>query len=111
MSRYLRILCLAVLVSIVATGARAADEEFRDRRPEPGQAIGAAFINVVFLPLRLIVTTADALLGGFTGFMTGGNRQAAWDVWNLAGGDQIITPGMLSGRERFRFDSRDVPSP
>jgi len=111
MSRYLRSACLALILAVLASGARAADEEFRDRTPEPGAAIGAAFINVVFLPLRLVATVGDAFLGGFTGFMIGGDRRAAWDVWNLAGGDQIITPGMLTGRERFRFDSREVHNP
>lgn len=109
MSEHLRTVSLA-LVFALATGVAGATEEFRDRTPEPGQAIGAAFINVVFLPLRLVATAGNAFLGGFTGFMTGGDRRAAWDVWNLAGGDQIITPGMLSGRERFRFDSRERPA-
>ena len=111
MRKHVKVVSLALIFALTAGVAQGADEVFRAHRPEPGEAIGAAFINVVFLPFRLAATTAVAVLGGFTGFMTGGDRRAAWDVFNLAGGDQIITPGMLNGRERFRFDSREVQAP
>lgn len=84
-----------------------ADEQLRYHEPAPGAAIGAAFINVLAMPLRLVATTAIGGLGGFTGFMLGGDRQSAWDVWNLGGGDQIVTPEMLQGRQGYRFTSFD----
>jgi hypothetical protein len=84
-----------------------AEDQLRYHEPAPGAAVGAAFINVVQVPLRLVATTAVACLGGFTGFMLGGDRQSAWDVWNLGGGDQVITPEMLQRRQAYRFTSFD----
>lgn len=84
-----------------------ADDQLRYHEPAPGAAVGAAFINVIAVPLRLVATTLIAGLGGFTGFMLGGDRQSAWDVWNLGGGDQIVTPEMLQGRQGYRFTSFD----
>jgi hypothetical protein len=83
-----------------------ADEQLRYHEPAPGAAVGAAFINVLAVPFRLVATTGIAVLGGFTGFMLNGDRQSAWDVWNLGGGDQIVTPDMLQGRQGYRFGSR-----
>jgi hypothetical protein len=84
-----------------------AEDELRYHEPAPGAAVGAAFINVIQVPLRLVATTAVGLLGGFTGFMLDGDRQSAWDVWNLAGGDQVVTPEMLQRRQAYRFTSFD----
>lgn len=100
---------LTLVVSFVCVFAlRAhADEQLRYHEPAPGAAIGAAFINVLAMPLRMIATTFIAVGGGFTGFMLGGDRQSAWDVWNLGGGDQIVTPEMLQGRQGYRFTSYD----
>lgn len=95
------------LVCMFALRAHAEDEPLRYHEPAPGAAIGAAFINVVQLPLRLVATTFMGALGGFTGFMLGGDRQAAWDTWNLAGGDQLVTAEMLQGRESYKFTSFD----
>jgi hypothetical protein len=84
-----------------------ADDQLRYHEPAAGAAVGAACINVLALPLRLVATTGMAVLGGFTGFMLGGDRQSAWDVWDLGGGDQIVTPDMLTGRQGYRFTSFD----
>jgi len=87
-----------------ATWAQEA-EAFRDRQRAPGAALGAAFANLVFMPVRVSISVIGAELGGFTGFMTAGNRHAAEDVWALVDGHQILTPEVLQGKENFRFGS------
>ena len=84
-----------------------ADEPLRYHEPKPGAAIGAAFLNVIQVPARLVATSFFGVLGGFTGFMLGGDRQSAWDVWNIAGGDQVVTPDMLQRRQAYKFTSFD----
>jgi hypothetical protein len=59
--------------------------------------------NLAFIPLRLGITTVGAFLGGFTGFMTVGNYEAAKDVWGLFGGQNVLTPEIIQGKESLRF--------
>ena len=96
------------ILSLVATGAPAADDELtKTRHYHPGAALGAAALNLVYLPVRIPVTLVGGLLGGLTGFLTGGDRHAAEDVYGLTDGSQMITPKMLEGRERFRVSAYD----
>ncbi len=73
----------------------------------PGEAAGfsllAAVTNVVYFPVRLGLTAVTAELGGLTGWMVGGDQQAAQAVWNVTDGQAYITPAILEGREALRF--------
>jgi hypothetical protein len=71
--------------------------------PGAGASLAAALSNVVYFPLRFTITVATAEVGGFTGWMTGGDRAAAHAVWWSTEGQAYITPGVLEGRERLRF--------
>jgi hypothetical protein len=94
-----------ILLSLVATGALAADEELTEAHAptSPGTALGAAALNIVYLPIRMPITLMGGLLGGATGFLNGGDRHSAEAVYSLTDGSQVITPEMLEGREPFRF--------
>ncbi len=88
--------------SAAATAARA------DRTPEPGAAFGAAAANLVYVPVRFAVSVTGAILTGLTGWLTGGNRHAADDTWNLCRGQAFLTPDILEGREPLRFGPWDT---
>ncbi|MGD9763514.1 MAG: hypothetical protein AB7V27_07365 [Candidatus Binatia bacterium] len=107
-----RIAVAVALVLATASGARAADGDLDNglterHQPNPGTALGAAALNVVYVPVRLVVTLGGGFLGGLTGFLTGGDEHAASDVHGLVDGSQVITPKMLEGREQFRFSRYD----
>ena len=68
-----------------------------------GVSLAAALLNAVYFPARLVLTIVTAELGGYTGMMTGGDRQAAGAVWDATDGQGFITPAMLEGREPMRF--------
>ncbi len=102
--RTLQIAVIAVvLVVMLGSSARAGVEPVEVREPAPGAAIGAAFCNIVFAPLRFAVTVVNAELGGFTGLMTAGNVDAANDVWGLADGQNMLSPAIMQGKEQLRF--------
>jgi len=98
-----RLAVAAVMVGLLALPA-AADELF-PQEPErsPGAALAAAFGNIVFLPVRLGITSVGGVLGGFTGFMTAGNHEATEDVWDVFQGQNILTPEIVQGKEALRF--------
>ncbi|MCK6556663.1 hypothetical protein L6Q96_19115 [Candidatus Binatia bacterium] len=67
-----------------------------------GYSLGAAAVNVVYFPVRLAVTTLTAAAGGFTGFMIGGDPEAAAAIWDSTDGQAYITPEILDGSEPLR---------
>ena len=71
------------------------------RQPHPGSAALAAVGNVLFVPVRVTFTTVGAVLGGLTGWLTAGNRNAAEDIWHLPpfDGQTHLQPEMLYGEE------------
>ncbi len=108
-----RLLPALLIVSLLSGGAQAWDEGANAlspsdvRTPQPRAAITAALMNVLFLPVRIPVTVIGAHVAGLTGFLTGGNRHAADDVFGLVDGTQVVTPRMLEERRGFRFSSYD----
>jgi hypothetical protein len=106
---------IVILSSLLVSNVSAVEELTEHRKPAPGAALAAAALNVVFMPMRLAVTVLFAELGGLTGFLNGGDEQAANDVWNLVGGGNFITPGFIQGKEPMHLDSyhevRRIPPP
>lgn len=113
MTHWRRIAAIAVVITLLASGARATDEststEGRQREPNPRAALSAAALNLLYLPVRLPLTVLGAFVAGFTGFMTFGGRYAADDVFGLVDGTQVIDEHVLEGREPFCVGSIDCP--
>ena len=106
-----RLRCLTVIVVLsmaLSSQASALDDMSNvsnTRKPAPGAAMAAAALNILFMPMRLAVTVLFAELGGITGLMTGGDEQAANDVWNVVGGTNFLTPKFIEGKEPMDLDS------
>ncbi len=73
------------------------------RAPDAGASLLAALSNLVYFPLRFTITLVTAEVGGFTGWMTGGDEAAAEAVWHSTEGQPFIPPEVIEGRERLRF--------
>ena len=88
--------------------ARAPESEPDEDVYEPSAAAiaGAVAINIVYFPVRFLITLVAAELGGIEGVLSAGNEDAAETIWSLADGSQVITPAMLEGRERWTFSGR-----
>jgi hypothetical protein len=111
MRRIARTAAVGALVALLSTTslAQVPDEPPFEPPPpiSPRLALTAALINVVYLPLRVALTGVTAVVGGLTGFMTGGNQEASDAVFGLTNGPQVITPAMLDGRERWHLGEYD----
>ena len=69
---------------------------------ELGRSVAAPVLSVVYFPVKLCVGIAGALLGGISGWATGGNERAAEGIWRpTVGGSYFVTPAMLEGKEPF----------
>jgi len=85
----------------------------RDLAVESSMSVGAAAASIVYFPVKFAVGVVGALLGGFGGFVTGGNERTAEGVWRpLTGGTYFITPDVLEGQQPFLpFDGGPYTGP
>ncbi len=103
-----KLCCMLVLTMMLGLPAWAGAEQMNPSaslQPPPG--IGASFFaaltNVAYFPVRFAITLVTAEVGGFTGWMTGGNEPAAYAVWQSTEGQAYVQPEVLEGRQRLRF--------
>ena len=107
-----RVLALAVVLSW--TGAVWAmgpvydtDDDFAALEERPGTAVGMTFAamgaNLVYMPVRFAVTVVTAEVGGFLGWINGGDPQSAQALWNVTDGPGVVRPAMLEGRQPLWF--------
>ena len=89
---------LAVLsprVSFAQPPAPSMGEEF-------AKGVAAPALSLVYFPAKFIVGTFGALLGGVSGWATGGNERAAEGIWRpMVGGSYFVTPETLDGTKPF----------
>ena len=93
---------LAVLTGAMLCAGAAQAQEMQQvsyRQPHPGSSALAAVSNIIFMPVRVVVTAVGAELGGLTGWLTAGNTHAARDIWGLFDGQQYLQPDMMYGEE------------
>lgn len=111
MAHWRRIATALILTTLLASGARAADDELGPevRTPKPRQALTAAALNLFFLPVRIPLTVVGAMFAGMTGFLTFGGEHAADDVFGLVDGTQVIDEHVIEGREPFCIGRLDCP--
>src|ERR1700688_2074438 len=60
--------------------------------------------NIPYIPAKLLYATTGSLVGAGAWALTAGNTQVANTVWRSAlGGDYVLTPGMLAGKDPISF--------
>jgi hypothetical protein len=80
---------------------------------EFARGVAAPVLSVVYFPVKFGVGVAGAVLGGVSGFLTGGDDRAAEGIWHpMVGGTYFITPAVLEGDQPFvPFDYGPTPPP
>jgi hypothetical protein len=105
---------VAALVMMVALAApRAATAEAPEYTNDFGIGVGAVFIDLVYMPVKVVYATLGGLTGGFAFVLTGGRMDIASAVWRPSlGGTYVITPSMLRGDDPIYFSgSADSDTP
>jgi hypothetical protein len=98
---------VAAALALLLCSAAAAYEQPIQRTHNPRLVGTALLINIVYIPVRLMLTAAGAVLGGVTGLLTFGDLAAAESMWGLTDGSMVVTPEMLEGTEEFHFSAYD----
>lgn len=98
-----RLLVGFLLLAVLNPGISLAQQAQPSTGGELGRSVAAPLLSVVYFPLKLCVGIAGALLGGISGWATGGDERAAQGIWQpTIGGSKFITPAMLEGTEPFQ---------
>jgi hypothetical protein len=100
---------IAVMGLMLLQGASWADqlpqESQVQNRPlgmELAKGVVSPVLSVLYFPLKFSIGTVGAVLGGVSGWATGGNERAAEGIWRpLTGGTYFITPQIMDGERPF----------
>lgn len=105
MKKYLVVLAMGVMFfpgKIWAEEMQAQPEQRKPLATEFAKGVVSPILSVVYFPIKFSVGAAGAVLGGVSGWMTGGNIRAAEGIWRpTAGGTYFITPQVLDREHSF----------
>ena len=79
-----------------------------------GVGVGAGTLagNVFYIPAKLVYGILGGIAGGAGYALTGGNKQVADTIWRSSlGGDYVLTPDMISGKEPVHFSGPTSTAP
>jgi hypothetical protein len=94
----------AVVVGALAVPASAGAEEARQAGRDAGIGLATVVANIFYIPAKVGYAAVGGITGGLTYALTAGNLDAAQKVWVASGGgDYVLSPEQLQGRERIHF--------
>ncbi len=80
--------------------------------PGVGYGVGTAVVDVVYVPAKVVYAILGGIVGGGAYALTGGNEQTANTIWRSSlGGDYVVTPDMLAGKEPIHFSGPTDTAP
>ena len=105
MRKYLVLLAIGGLFFSRMSWAEEAQSQQMQSKPlasEFAKGVVSPVLSVVYFPVKFSVGVAGAILGGVSGWMTGGNIRAAEGIWRpTVGGTYFITPQVLDREHSF----------
>jgi hypothetical protein len=108
MKKYLMVVAMLSLLFFPGASWTAEVEQKQPLQPEPtlgsefARGVIAPVLSLFYFPLKLAVGVSGAVLGGVSGWATGGDERAAEGVWRpMTGGTYFITPQVLDGEWPF----------
>jgi hypothetical protein len=69
-----------------------------------GYGVGSAFSSVVYFPFKMAYAIGGGIVGATAYAVTAGNSQVANTIWRSSmGGDYVVTPEVLQGKDQLHF--------
>ncbi len=79
---------------------------------ELGLGMAAIASNIFYVPAKMLYATGGGIVGGLGWILTGGNLEAAQNIWSPSlGGTWILSPEMLNGRRPILFSGETYERP
>jgi hypothetical protein len=93
---------MLVLVSVLMVATPRA--EAGDYAKDAGIGTACVFINILYMPAKLVYATLGGLTGGLAYLLTGLNYEVADRVWAPSlGGNYVVTPAHLRNEQTLYF--------
>ena len=81
-------------------------EDYHSAGSEFGMGVASTVLSIFYTPVRLGVGVVGAALGGFEGWITGGDIRTARSMWRpTVEGDYFIRPDHLDRTEHYEFSN------
>jgi hypothetical protein len=81
-------------------------EDYHSAGSEWGMGVASTVLSIFYTPVRLAVGVVGAGLGGFEGWITGGDLRTARSMWRpTVEGDYFIRPDHLDRTEHYEFSN------
>jgi hypothetical protein len=69
-----------------------------------GYGAGTVAANLLYIPAKVLYGVLGGITGGGAYLLTGGNTQTSDTIWrSTLGGDYVITPDMIKGKQPVHF--------
>jgi hypothetical protein len=69
-----------------------------------GYGVGTLAADVFYVPAKFLYALSGGVVGGGAYVLTGGNTQTANTIWRSSlGGDYVVTPDMIAGKQPVHF--------
>lgn len=92
----------ALLLSLVAAVPRARAEG--SYAADAGIGTACVFVNLLYMPAKLVYATLGGMTGGFAYLLTGLNYDVADRIWAPSlGGNYVVTPAHLRNEQTLYF--------
>jgi hypothetical protein len=109
MQKRLVVAVLAVMLAM-APALRAEEEEKGGYLNDAGTGLACVFVNVLYMPAKLVYATLGGLTGGFAYLLTGFNFEVADRIWSPSlGGNYVVTPSHLRNEQTLYFSGEVQP--
>ena len=109
--RFRSLVLAVVMVGALALPAAALAEETKQAGRDAGIGLATVVANLFYMPAKVGYAAVGGLTGGLTYALTGGNLDAAEKVWVASGGgDYVLSPEHLQGREKIQFSGTKNPT-
>jgi|ERR1051326_4359102 len=90
------------LVSMLAAAVPPA--EAGDYASDAGMGVACVFVNLLYMPAKVVYATLGGLTGGVAYLLTGLNYDVADKVWAPSlGGNYVVTPAHLRNEQTLYF--------
>jgi hypothetical protein len=71
---------------------------------DAGIGVACVFVNLLYMPAKLVYATLGGITGGFAYLLTGLNSEVADKVWTPSlGGNYVVTPAHLRNEQTLYF--------
>jgi len=100
---------MLVLVSVLMVAVPRAEADYAK---DAGMGVACVFINVLYMPAKLVYATLGGLTGSLAYLLTGLNYEVADRVWAPSlGGNYVVTPAHLRNEQTLYFSGSVEETP